>query len=125
MPEQFHLNLSNIMNDMTGFFDRPLQPIEQDLPSVPKLDSWIELRVTEHVVISGVISRHPKYPTGMRILTSLVESYASDAEGRVYAQTKNSKYELGERIEVRGHEHLVDAIASAHAITTGDKQTIC
>jgi hypothetical protein len=122
--------LNKTMTDVTGFFDQPLLPIEPDLLTVPKLDNWIELRVTNKVVISGVISRHPKYPTGMRILTSAIEGYASSAEGQVFAQTQNSKYELGERLEAYGQEHLLveattdggsEARASAHTLTADAK----
>ncbi len=124
MQERSHLNLNDAMNKSTGFFDQPLLPIEQDLLSVPKLDNWSELRVTDYVVISGVISRHPKHPNGMRILTSLVESYGYDQEGRIFAQTKNSRYELGRRIEVCSSEYRMDSLASANAITTEVNQRI-
>lgn len=124
MQERFYLNLNDTMNKSTGFFDQPLQPIEQVLHSVPKLDNWTELRVTDRVVISGVISHHPKHRNGMRILTSLVESYGYDPEGRIFALTKNSRYELGRRIEICRYEYRMDGLASANPITTEVKQTI-
>ncbi len=113
------------MNDVSGLSNQPLEPYPTDLLSIPKLDHWIELEVSGRMLISGVISRHPEYPTGMRILTSTIEGYTSDVDARVYTVTKNSKYELGERLEVHNQEHIFGAISSAHAITANAQQTIC
>lgn len=110
------------MNEITGCIDLPLK---SSTLSMPKLDHWIELEVGGRMLISGVISRHPQYPCGIRILTSSIGGYTSDREARVFAVTKNSKYELGERMEVQVQDHLLSAIRSADALTAEGKQTIC
>lgn len=113
------------MNDITGFFDQPLQAAPADLHRVPKLDAWVELELSGRMVISGVISRHPKFPNGRRILTSTIEGYSSDDACRVYANTTNTKYELGERLEVLNQSHIVNVLTTAHKITPEHKQTRC
>jgi hypothetical protein len=93
--------------------------------SIPKLDLWVEMTVQGRTVISGVISNHDRYPDGMRILSSAVEGYVKNDDGLLFALTKNSKYELGERIAIKDKSHFLKASASAMALGSIDKMTIC
>ncbi len=112
------------MEDITGFFTSNVSAMDTPEKGVPKLDLWIELRASGRAVISGVISRHPKYPDGMRILTSSLEGYTSDQDCKIYAMTKNSKYELGEKLEVGDPSRLISASGFAEVVTDLEKETI-
>jgi hypothetical protein len=115
-----------MLEDVTGIFNSEIELSQhQGRSKISKLDQWIELTVQERVVMSGVISNHHHYPDGMRILTSSVEGYSSDAEGNVYALTKNSKYLLGDRLSIQDESHLFKAAASAMALDSLDKMTLC
>jgi hypothetical protein len=115
-----------MIEDITGIFTSEIElPLHQIRDQISKLDLWIELTVHGRVVMSGVISNHHHYPDGMRILTSSVEGYSSDAEGNVYALTRNSKYLLGDRLSVQDESHLFKAAVSAMALDNMDKMTIC
>ncbi len=88
---------------------------QKTLPSIlvtPTLERWLEIQIAERVVICGVINNHVKYPDGMRILTSSVQGFTSDDEGRSYVLTQNSRYQLGTKLEGEEGEHLLRKILS-------------
>ncbi len=114
------------MDDMTDLFHQKIaQANPQSVtPQPPRLDLWVELHVSGKTVISGVITGHPKHPDGMRILTSSIQGY--DAEGnKRYAVTQRSRYELGERLEVKDTSYFLKALGSAQVLSGADKGTIC
>ncbi len=84
------------MEDITQLMvaDAPVR----DETQLPFLDQWSEIVMNGRDVISGIISSHPRYPTGMKISTSTIEGYTTDNQGNIIAMTKNSRYRLGERI---------------------------
>ena len=87
---------SLVMEDITQLMvaDAPIR----DETQLPFLDQWSEIVMNGRVVISGIISSHPRYPTGMKISTSTIEGYTTDNQGNIIAMTKNSRYRLGERV---------------------------
>ena len=124
------------MNDLSGPLNYPLNypssiptdvtnkpHAQQTMPGnvcTPKLEMWLELQISERVVICGVIYNHIKYPDGMRLLTSSVKDYKSDAEGRSYVLTHNSRYELGTKIEGEEAEHLLRQILATGQTSNPD-----
>jgi hypothetical protein len=112
------------MEDVTGFFNEAFATLVPKEDQIPALDLWIELYVSGRTVISGVISNHTRYPDGMRILTSSIQGYETEA-GITYAMTKNSKYQLGERLEVVDQSHFLSAVGAAQVVSSFERQTVC
>lgn len=84
------------MEDITQLF--AAESPAKDEANMPFLDQWSEMVINGRVVISGLISNHPRYPEGMKISTSSIEGYTTDDRGNIVAMTKNSRYRLGERV---------------------------
>lgn len=87
-----------IANDITDYYLENSQPTltasSTASLSLPVIESWICIDVSNKVVIRGQIFNHPKYPAGKPIKSSPIQGFLTKA-GRVYVTTKNSMYELG------------------------------
>lgn len=77
------------------------------------------------IVISGVISNHPSYTDGQRIVTSSIQGYKTNTDGSVYALTKRSRYSLGQRLSQYDANKLKAARHAFDKVIVPGKKTIC
>lgn len=64
-----------------------------------RLDKWASFLLGDSPRFAGVVSGHPKLPTGEKIFTSEVLDVKMDGERPVQIETRNTVYELGDYSE--------------------------
>lgn len=94
----YQSGVNETMEDVTGLSHQPKSLQTQQGGQILKLDDWIELKIGNTVVISGVINNHPNFVNGQRFVTDSLQCFKTTANGRVFAMTTCSCYELGQRL---------------------------